>query len=107
MGPTSRMWMEIGRESERSEVMRAGIGAGVAAEREDLRDDGREVKESLVQCGSMWVWRVRNVSRPEIGAEVMVVATVVVRKRMKREIAAEVISEAVTDRSTRESELRN
>lgn len=92
--------MDMGRERERSEVMRAGIGAGMAEEREDLSDDGREVKESLVQCGSTWDWRIRNVSRPGIGAEVVVVRRS--RRRKKKEIAVEDILKAVTDGSESE-----
>lgn len=79
VGPTSRMWMEIGSERERRELMSDGIGDVVAAEREDLREDGREVKESLDECGSIWDCRVRNVSRPGIKAEFAVV-----KRRRKR-----------------------
>lgn len=65
--------MEIGSERERRELMSDGIGGGVAAEREDLREDWREVKESLDECGSIWDCRVRNVSRPGTEAEFVVV----------------------------------
>lgn len=84
VGPTRRMWMEIGSERERRELMSDGIGGGVAAEREDLREDWREVKESLDECGSIWDCRVRNVSRPGTEAEFVVVKR---RRRRKREIA--------------------
>lgn len=83
VGPTSRMLMEIGSERERRELMSDGIGDGVAAEREDLREDGREVKESLDECGSIWDCRVRNMSRPGIKAEFAVG-----KRRRKREITA-------------------
>lgn len=71
--------MEIGSERERRELMSDGIGGGVAAEREDLREDWREVKESLDECGSIWDCRVRNVSRPGTEAEF-----VVVKRRRRR-----------------------
>ncbi|KAF3595161.1 hypothetical protein DY000_02025773 [Brassica cretica] len=76
--PTKRTWRER-RGWEREVKWREG-----EEERERLREEERDPKESLVALGSRRNWLVKKVSSPGIGR--VVVAVVVVSKRSKRRV---------------------